>query len=74
MVAQERISVHEAVGRKNKKVNLFSMYFIRTKEEIHLSFKNSENKRTQALSLTFVPHMALSEIISDYFSMWPNCF
>ena len=43
MVAQERINVHETVGRKNNcKVNLFSMYFVRTKEEIHLSFKNSE--------------------------------
>ena len=43
MVAQEGINVHETVGRKNNcKVNLFSMYFIRTKEKIHLSFKNSE--------------------------------
>ena len=37
MVAQERINVHETVGRKN----FFSMYFVRNSEEIHLSFKNS---------------------------------
>ena len=43
MVAQEKINVSETVGRKNNgKVNFFSMYFVRTKEEIHLSFKNSE--------------------------------
>ena len=43
MVAQERINVLETVGRKNNcKVNSFSMYFVRTKEEIHLSFENSE--------------------------------
>ena len=50
MVAQERINVCETVGRKNNcKVNFFSMYFIRTNEEIHLSFKNSEKIVTQAL-------------------------
>ena len=27
---------------KQWKVNFFSMYFVRTKEEIHLSFENSE--------------------------------
>ena len=43
MVAQERINVRETVGRKNNcKVYLFSIYFVRTKEEIHLSLKNSE--------------------------------
>ena len=43
MVAQERINVRETVGRKNNcKVNFFSMYFVRTKEEIHLPFENSE--------------------------------
>ena len=43
MVAQERINVHETVRRKNNcKVNFFSMYFVQTKEEIHLSIKNSE--------------------------------
>ena len=43
MVAQERINVRETVGRKNNCwVNLFSMDFVQTKEEIHLSFKNSE--------------------------------
>ena len=43
MVAQERINVHETLGRKNNcKLNFFSMYFVRTNEEIHLSFKNSE--------------------------------
>ena len=43
MVAQERINVRETVGRKNNcKVNLFSMYFVRTEEEIPLSFENSE--------------------------------
>ena len=30
-------------GKKNNcKLNFFSMYFVRNKEEIHLSFKNSE--------------------------------
>ena len=43
MVAQERINVRETVRRKNNcKVNFFSMYFVQTKEEIHLSIKNSE--------------------------------
>ena len=43
MVAQERINVHETVGRKNsRKLNFFSMYFVRDNEEKHLSFKNSE--------------------------------
>ena len=51
MVAHEKINVHETVGRKNNcKVNFFSMYFVQTKEEIHLSFKNSEKQQTQALS------------------------
>ena len=54
MVAQERINVRETAGRKNNcKVNFFSMYFVRTKEEIHLSFENSEKKRTQALSCKY---------------------
>ena len=56
MVAQERINVHETVGRKNNcKLNFFSTYFVRTNEEIHLSFKNSEkyNKQTQQTSRTF---------------------
>ena len=35
--------IHETVGRKNNcKLNFFSIYFVRTNEEIHLSFKNSE--------------------------------
>ena len=52
MVAQERINIRETVGRKNNcKVNFFSMYFVRTKEEIHLSFKNSEKYPTQALRI-----------------------
>ena len=43
MIAQERINVRGTVGRKNKrKLNFFSMYFVLTNEEIHLSFKNSE--------------------------------
>ena len=43
MVAEERVNVRETAGRKNNcKVNFFSMYFVRTKEEVHLSFKNSE--------------------------------
>ena len=51
MVAQERINVRETVGRKNNcKLNIFSMYFVRTNEEIHLYFKNSEKQRTQALN------------------------
>ena len=55
MVAQERINVRETVGRKNNcKVNFFSMYFVRTKEEIYLSFKNSEKEQTQALSLVLL--------------------
>ena len=52
MVAQGRINVRETGGRKNNcRVNFLSMYFIRTNEEIHLSFKNSEKQRTQALSI-----------------------
>ena len=43
MVALERINVRETVARKNNcKLNLFSMYFVRTNEEIHLPLKNSE--------------------------------
>ena len=30
------------------------MYFVRTKEEIQLSFKNSEKLRTQALNISVV--------------------
>ena len=52
MVALERLNVRETVGRKNNcKLNLFSMYFVQNNEEIHLFFKNSEKKRTQALTL-----------------------
>ena len=51
MVALERINVRETVGRKsNWKLNFFSMYFVWKNEEIHLSFKDSEKWRTQALS------------------------
>ena len=50
MVALERINVHETVGRKNnRKLNFFSMYFVRNNEERYLSFKNSEKLQTQAL-------------------------
>ena len=50
MVAQERINVCDTVGRRNNcKLNFFSMYFVCTNEEIHLSFKNSEKWQTQAL-------------------------
>ena len=41
---------------KQWKVNFFSMYFVRTKEEIHLSFKNSEKQRTQALTKNLEQH------------------
>ena len=52
MVDQERINIRETVGKENNcKVNSFSMYFVRTKEEIHLSFKNSEKYRTQVLRI-----------------------
>ena len=52
MVGQETIHVRETVGRKNNcKLNFFSMYFVRTNEEIHLSFKNSGKQRTQALNI-----------------------
>ena len=50
VVAQARLKVHEMIGRKNNcKLNLFSMYFVRNKEEIHFCFKNSEKQQTQAL-------------------------
>ena len=50
MVALEKINVREAVRRKNScKLNFFSMYFVRNNKETHLSFKNSEKQRTQAL-------------------------
>ena len=53
MVAQGRINIRETVGRKNKcKLNFFSMDFVRNNEEIHLFFKNSEKKQTQALTHT----------------------
>ena len=42
VVTQEIINVRETV---------FSMYFVQTKEEIHLSFKNSEKQRTQAVTI-----------------------
>ena len=43
MVAQERINVRKTLGRKNNcKLNFLSMYFVRTNEEMQLSFKNSE--------------------------------
>ena len=46
------VNVRETVGRKNNcQLNFFSMYFVQTNEEIHLSFKNSEKQRTQALTL-----------------------
>ena len=51
MVAQARVNDYETTGRKNNcKLNFFLMYFIRNNEEIHLSFKNSENQLTQALN------------------------
>ena len=50
VVAQARLKVHEMIGRKNNcKLNFFSMYFVRNKEEIHFCFKNSEKQQTQAL-------------------------
>ena len=42
MVAQVSVNVHEVMGRKKTKLNLFSMYFVQNNEEIHSSFKNSE--------------------------------
>ena len=48
MVALDRINVKQW-KEKTTKSNLFSMYFVRNNEEIHLSFKNSEKWRTQAL-------------------------
>ena len=66
MVAQERINVRETVGRKNNcKLNFFSMYFVRNNEEIHLSFKNIEKYRTQALKLA-------SAIFYQFFIFSPN--
>ena len=47
MVAQNRINVREIVERKNNcQLNFFSMYFVRTKEEIHVFkiVKNSGHK------------------------------
>ena len=39
MVAQVRVNVHEKIERKNNcKLDFFSMYFVRSNEEIH-SFK-----------------------------------
>ena len=52
MIALEKINARETVGRKsNCKLNFFSMYFVRKNEEMHLSFKNSEKYRTQALNM-----------------------
>ena len=70
MVAQERINVREAVGRKNNcKVSFFSMYFVRTNEEIHLSFKNSEKQWTQALTTVlqfFKTHRSLVKLFNKH--------
>ena len=53
MVAQERINVRETVGTKNNcKLNFFSLYFVRTNEEIHLSFKNSENSGQKSFKMS----------------------
>ena len=67
MVALERINARETVGRKsNCKLNFFSMYFVRNNEEIHLSFKNSEKQRTQALnSLTLSVLEKLKNLIFE---------
>ena len=62
MLALERINIRETVGRKNNcELNFFSMYFVRNNEEIHLSFKNSEKQRTQALSLKYTWLALISE-------------
>ena len=46
------VNVRETVGRKNNcQLNFFSIYFVQTNEEIHLSFKNSEKQQKQALTL-----------------------
>ena len=46
------VNVRETVGRKNnRQLNFFSIYFVQTTEEIHLSFKNSEKQQKQALTL-----------------------
>ena len=43
MVAQARINVQQAMGRRNNcKLKFFSMYFIQNNKEIHFYFKNSE--------------------------------
>ena len=42
MVAQERINVRETVGKKKQLEVKFIFNVLRTKEEMHWSFKNSE--------------------------------
>ena len=65
MLALGRINVCETVGRKNNcKLNFFSMYFVRTNEEIHLSFKNSEKQRTQALRRVVLNSSSLQQVPS----------
>ena len=45
--------VYEMMGRKkNCKLNFFSMYFVQNNDEIHLSFKNSENSGHKLQSLS----------------------
>ena len=61
MVAQERINVRETVRRKNNcKVNFFLMYFVRTKEEIHLPFKKVENSGHKLSNSTTGKHVCFN--------------
>ena len=51
---------------KTTKLNFFSMYFVRTNEEIHLSFKNSEKQRTEALNTLIHPESELLQKDVDF--------
>ena len=63
---------------KTTKLNFFSMYFVRNNEEIHLSFKNNEKQRTQALNVVFVSiftgeYIPLRGFIQEKATMWIRC-
>ena len=46
------------------KLNFSSMYLVRNNEEIHLSFKNSEKQRTQALRRVVLNSSSLQQVPS----------
>ena len=58
---------------KTTTLNFSSMQFVRTKEEIHLSFKNSEKQRTQALTISGLDNYITCKIFIVKTIMWSIC-